>query len=73
MKSKESQYKKGQYIKNKYEKKLMLMQLQTEQLQTYIIERDKEIKLYRMKLKEMMQTTLGTMTPQLMVDVDNLM
>jgi predicted Holliday junction resolvase-like endonuclease len=55
IRSKESLYKKGQYLKNKYEKKLMQMQVQLDQASQHLVERDKEIKLYRMKLKEMMQ------------------
>ncbi|TNV84743.1 hypothetical protein FGO68_gene14348 [Halteria grandinella] len=57
IRAKESQYKKGQYMKLKYEKKIMQMQLQLDQMAQHLIERDKEIKLYRMKLKDMVNST----------------
>lgn len=37
----------------------MQMQVLLEQGQSHLAERDKEIKLYRMKLKDMMQVNLG--------------
>jgi hypothetical protein len=37
----------------------MQMQVQLEQTSSHLAERDKEIKLYRMKIKEMMQGNAG--------------
>lgn len=62
----------GLYIKNKYEKKLMLMQVHLEQAQQHLVERDKEIKLYRLKLKELMQTNLSGLTSQHYLEGDSL-
>ena len=60
IRAKESQYKKGQYMKNKYDKKILQLQQQLDQMGQHLIERDKEIKLYRLKLKEMMGTAASS-------------
>lgn len=50
MRAKEVQYKKGAYIKVKFEKKFDRLKTQVEQMQQQLAEKDKEIKLYQIKL-----------------------
>lgn len=73
MRAKEVQFKKGQYLKAKFEKKMIKINAQMEQLHQQIADKDKEIKLYQMKLSEFVKTNLNNITSEKYLEIESMM
>ena len=59
MKAKESQYKKTQYMKVKFDKRLLEAEEKLANISQLLVERENELKLCHMKLKQVMANHTG--------------
>eukprot|EP00347_Sterkiella_histriomuscorum_P000768 403374576 len=71
--AREVMFKKTQYLKTKLEKRSVKYQQKIEMLNNKIAEQDKEIKLYQLKLKDIVKNNLNSISSQAYIEIEGMM